>query len=37
MLDSLTDKSLDELVQMIKQLSNWEVIVTIVEDLYDSM
>jgi len=37
MLDSLTDKSLDELVQMIKQLSNWEVIVAIVEDLYDSM
>ncbi len=37
MLDSLTDKSLDELVQMIKQLSNWDVIVAIVEDLYDSM
>jgi uncharacterized protein YerC len=37
MLDSLADKSLDELVQMIKTLANWDVIVAIVEDLYDSM
>ena len=37
MLISLTDKSLDELVQMIKELANWDVIVAIVEDLYDSM
>lgn len=36
-LDNLLDKWIDELVTMIQNLANWDVIVAILEDMYDSI
>lgn len=37
MIDSFLDKWIDELVTIIKSLANWDVIVAIVENMYDSI